>query len=170
MSYIVKGDDIFQDKAELDNLHKENMNKIANMSHEERLKEQQELMATLTEEQLSFLRSIRRKREGAAERGSSAINEAGSSQQELMVPKDKETGATEPTPMEYVDTGQTQQDENQISTSTKPPSCMEQEPRRVNFADDVEMKEESKADILESELPIPPSEAKKWLNMDKVFF
>ncbi|XP_063611842.1 RNA polymerase II-associated protein 1-like [Penaeus indicus] len=57
-SYIIQGD-----VSEAQKIHNENISKIASMSHDERLKAQQELMASLGPKELNFLQSLRMKKE-----------------------------------------------------------------------------------------------------------
>lgn len=142
------------------------------MSHEDRIKEQQELLSHLSQEKIAFLRSLRIKRENAEKTGE---NGTASLYQSSTLEHNENVKSII---MESEDSKTRVQDDDLADSSTslpcRQPSCEESstsdETRKVKFSDDVDMKEISSDDetIPESELPIPPSEARKWLHMDKV--
>lgn len=145
-SYIIQGD-----ISEAQKIHNENINKIASMSHDERLKAQQELMASLGHKELNFLQSLRKKKE--------------------MLKLQQ----TESEPMDCEASGKART--KPLASPTPPSSAYKgEELRKVRFSEDVEMETEGTSTssvpddstINENELPIPPSEAKKWIHMDKV--
>lgn len=145
-SYIIQGD-----ISEAQKIHNENISKIASMSHDERLKAQQELMASLGPKELNFLQSLRKKKE--------------------MLKLQQ----TESEPMDCEASGKART--KPLASPTPPSSAYKgEELRKVRFSEDVEMETEGTSTssvpddstINENELPIPPSEAKKWIHMDKV--
>nr|XP_045592903.1 RNA polymerase II-associated protein 1-like [Procambarus clarkii]XP_045592904.1 RNA polymerase II-associated protein 1-like [Procambarus clarkii] len=171
-SYVLTGDGVLQNKSEVDDIHKQNIDRIASMSHEDRIKEQQELLSHLSQEKIAFLRSLRIKRENAEKTGE---NGTASLYQSSTLEHNENVKSII---MESEDSKTRVQDDDLADSSTslpcRQPSCEESstsdETRKVKFSDDVDMKEISSDDetIPESELPIPPSEARKWLHMDKV--
>ena len=45
-------------------IHEENMSKLSSLSHEERLREREEILSRLSDDQVNFILSLRKKREG----------------------------------------------------------------------------------------------------------
>lgn len=144
------------------------------MSHTERIKEKQELLANLTEEQITFLQSLRKKRESDG-KGKSRVDDSAPSNNSNPSLNNGRKGA-ESTAMKCEDSTMNSCGENLPNSTTTPPSeshnkdlTMDSKTSRVRFSTDVEMKEvHDDGEIPESELPIPPAEARKWLHMDKV--
>lgn len=146
-SYIVKGGRNPENKLEADEIHQENISRLSSLSHTERMKEREELLANLTQEQITFLQSLRKKKE-SSDNGISRIDDSG--------------------PSDYSNLTVDNEREDAKSTTVK---CEDSknETCRVRFTTDVKMNEVlDDGQIPESELPIPPAEARKWLHMDKV--
>ncbi|XP_042233648.1 RNA polymerase II-associated protein 1-like [Homarus americanus] len=173
-SCVITGDGIQQNKSEMDKIHQQNIGKLASMTHEERMKEKQELFSNLTSEQITLLQSFRQRKEMAQKDSASrASDKKSSDQSNLAVDNEKKTAQS--TPMECEDLQRSE--EGRPSSSDAPSSSepmhegdsVDVKTRSVKFSSDVEMKEVAdNEENLELELPIPPSEARKWLHMDKV--
>ncbi|KAG0710172.1 RNA polymerase II-associated protein 1 [Chionoecetes opilio] len=59
-SYILQGDGVLRNKSEVDEIHQENLGRLSAMSHAERLRERQDLLSNMSEEQIAFIRSLRK--------------------------------------------------------------------------------------------------------------
>lgn len=51
---------MLRDKSEMDEIHRENLGRLSAMSHDERMKEREELLSSLSEDQIAFIRSLRK--------------------------------------------------------------------------------------------------------------
>lgn len=142
-SYIVKEGCGEINDMEIQKIHNENLQTIANLSHEERLKEQEEIASQLSPDQLQFILSLRKKREKKNEQ----VNDCEKAINNYSMEKDS---------LKTLDM------KNKDSLSEK----IEFE-KKVQFSEDVAMKEIPNVSD-ELQLPIALEDAKKWVHMDKV--
>lgn len=145
-SFIVKGDCGDINEMEIQKIHNENLQTIANLTHEERLKEQEEIAAQLSPEQLQFILSLRQKRE-EKNKQSKKENDCEKLINNSNIKKDNFN---------------TQDITNKESSSDE--KYLE---KKVQFSEDVTMKEIPNRSE-QMQLPIPLEDAKKWVHMDKV--
>ncbi|KAK7084362.1 hypothetical protein SK128_015475 [Halocaridina rubra] len=163
-TYVIKDNSIIQED-DAKKMHEENMNKIASMTHEERLNEQQEILSSLSPDQLNFLKSLRKikeekKRTVEVQSDPSRRRDLQDSSMECDVMEGKVGGSTSVCRAE---------DLEKCSPAVTPKDRVEK--LHVTFSEDIEMKEISSTDETELEdmgIPIPLSESMKWLNMSKV--
>ncbi|KAK8731111.1 hypothetical protein OTU49_007805 [Cherax quadricarinatus] len=166
-SFAISGEGILH-KSDIEKIHQESLARIASLSHEERIKEQQELLSQLSPEQITFLRSLRTRRDKT---------------KTVSTPRQDDTTThdgmiTKSTSMEVEDSNSNDKDDLPHFSSFKPSivpvhdeSSSGQDNYKVTFSDDVEMlnlHDDDDEPVPDSQLPIPPSQAHKWLHMDKV--
>lgn len=149
-SYIVDGKLGLGHTGEAERIHKENLSKLAEMTHEERLRERNELMSRLTPEQQSFLQSLRKRKE--AVKRNVKINDA--NYIERMETDLEIKNADSPELMNQIVSELSSS--NDLSLATHP-----KETTPVSTSLEVQT-------VPLEELPIPPDKAKKWVHMDKV--
>ncbi|XP_045125423.1 RNA polymerase II-associated protein 1-like isoform X2 [Portunus trituberculatus] len=150
-SVIIRGDGVLKEKSEVDKIHQENLSRLSAMTHQERMREREELLSCLSEEQIAFLRSLRQGRRRQGTGGDEAEAEAGAG------------AGREVTPMECSEVQGMNVKEEGIGGETEGNEDGEFE----RAAARTEEKEE-KDNAASSDLPIPPKEAEKWVHMDKV--
>ena len=138
------------------------MAKISKMSHEERLRQQKEILSSLTPEQIELIKSLRKAKENARkEEAPMELPEESPPHSELSRKQESQSMECEESGLDHlVDAGS-----YVASPGTK---------KEVRFSDDVEMKEVPPKDDAENiekmGIPIPLKDAKKWINMTKVSF
>lgn len=164
-SVIIRGDGVLRSKSEVDEIHQENLTRLSSMSHEERMKEREELLSCLSEDQIAFLRSLR-SGGGKAARGGSEVEQGVVAMEVEGERKAEEERLKEKKEKSNNDVDMKEETEGGES-HTAP-----QEGKTVRFKD-VEMdetktKEPSEETPMPAELPISQEEARKWLHMDKV--
>lgn len=165
-SVIIRGDDVLRSKSEVDEIHQENLTRLSSMSHEERMKEKEELLSCLSEDQIAFLRSLR-SGGGKTARGGSGVEQGVVSMEVEGERREEEGRLKEEKADRNNDVEMKEEIEGRGSHSTP------QEGKTVRFKDvdeenETKTKEESEETPMPAELPISPEEARKWLHMDKV--
>ncbi|XP_050696008.1 RNA polymerase II-associated protein 1-like [Eriocheir sinensis] len=165
-SVIIRGDDVLRSKSEVDEIHQENLTRLSSMSHEERMKEKEELLSCLSEDQIAFLRSLR-SGGGKTARGGSGV-EQGVVSMEVEGERREEEGR-----LKEEKADRNNDVEMKEETEGRESHSMPQEGKTVRFKDmdeetETKTKEESEETPMPAELPISPEEARKWLHMDKV--
>ncbi|XP_063846587.1 RNA polymerase II-associated protein 1-like isoform X1 [Scylla paramamosain] len=162
-SVIIQGDDVLKDKSEVDKIHQENLNRLSAMSHEERMREREELLSCLSGEQIAFLRSLRQG-SGKQARGSieakpgCEVTPMECSDVEVQERKVKEEGIAG----KIEDNRDGKHTEEKMKVESHATS--EEEEKQIKSMKEVKMEENTTL----SDLPITPQEAEKWVHMDKV--
>lgn len=167
-------------KDDFEAVHLENLNRLAAMSHEEKLKAQKELLSRLNPATVAFLRS----RQKLQQQKMSQKTDAGDKSQNFISPHSSSTPETrnlQASVAEALFSSQHQQ--KTVRGETHDVVAEEHKPERkpeLKLELEPESKPERPIDSLgagdaeapildEDELPIKPSEAsKKWLNMNAV--
>ncbi|RXG72509.1 RNA polymerase II-associated protein 1 [Armadillidium vulgare] len=146
-SIVVDGESGLGSSKEAIIIHDENMRKLNAMSHEDRLRERNELLSRLSEEQVKFLVSLRQKREKNQEKKNQKTNQSFDANQTTPMDRDEM--------MMDIYTPDTEDQKDEQNSLEKESSVIS------DF-------ENEKEEIILSELPISPEEAKKWNHMDKL--
>lgn len=189
---MIQGKGVLKTDSEVTDIHKENMEKIARMTHEERIKEKQTLLATLKPEHIQFFRNLRKHKPEEENKAQIPLDSPYSQvTQKLSSEKmfaqgeehnslksgDIEMQALQESEMEVENTklvsGSVKTEEKSglgklLTDETR--QCSGYNEASLSSNDKVQPSENKNynPEISEKELPILPSEANQWLHMDKV--
>ncbi|KAK3892715.1 hypothetical protein Pcinc_003506 [Petrolisthes cinctipes] len=198
-SYVIHGEGVLAVDSEVDDIHKENMEKMARMTHEERMREKQSLLDTLKPQHIQFFRALRnhKPQEAKAQISHDTHHCLQTSQTltsekilaegkvhkslkcadvEMQVPEEQcemeceneglVQGLVSTQHKSGLHTDKTRR--GSTSTSTGGGGCSEVNISTDGNAPPSANNKDISAEISETDLPIPPSEASQWLHMDKV--
>lgn len=175
---------MLRDKSEVDEIHKENLGRLSAMSHEERMREREELLSSLSEEQIAFIRSLRKGGGKSAKGGSEVEYEKVTPMdcsdvlevEERRMGEEGGGGSMASETREKINEGgnrgkeamkenKTQGTESHTTREEDSTARSREKEMQIELAkEEVEMEDTS----TQSDLPISPKEARQWVHMDKV--
>ncbi|KAK4313416.1 hypothetical protein Pmani_015227 [Petrolisthes manimaculis] len=189
-SYVIHGEGVLAVDSEVDDIHKENIEKMASMTHEERMREKQSLLDTLKPQHIQFFRALRNHKPQEAKAQilhdrEDCLQTSHTLTSEKMLTERKVHKSLKCVDVEMqVPEEQCEMEcENEGLVNTQHKSGLHTDKTRrdstsggcseVNISTDgntppANNKKDISDETSETDLPIPPSEASQWLHMDKV--